>query len=62
MTIMRFADVRIEQAYKGNLHHNSAFLPFIKNVWNIQEAMNNSDSLTRMVRRLEKLAADNSTL
>lgn len=43
------------KATKGK-EYNSAILPFIKNVWNIQEAMTNSDSLTRMVNRLRKLA------
>lgn len=45
------------RAAKGK-EYNSAIVPFIENAWNIQEAMSNSDSLTRMVRRLEKLASD----
>lgn len=47
------------KATKGK-EYNSAILPFIKNVWNIKEAMTNSDSLTRMVNRLRKLV-DNYT-
>lgn len=37
--------------------YNSAILPFIENDWNIENAMLNSDSLTRMVGRLRSLEA-----
>lgn len=43
------------KAAKGK-EYNSAILPFIRNCWNIEEAMNNSDSLARMVGRLKRLA------
>lgn len=42
-------------ATKGK-EYNSAIVPFIKNYWNIEEAMKNSDSLQRMVCRLKALA------
>lgn len=32
--------------------YNQAVVPFIKNFWNIEAAMANSDSLTRMINRL----------
>lgn len=35
--------------------YNDAIVPFIKNVWNIEQAKTNSDSLQRMLRRLECL-------
>jgi hypothetical protein len=35
--------------------YNSCMLPFIQNVWNIDDARQNSDSLNRMVLRIEKL-------
>ncbi|MDE5947803.1 MAG: DUF4276 family protein [Prevotella sp.] len=35
--------------------YNDAIVPFIKNVWNIKQAKINSDSLQRMLRRLECL-------
>ena len=41
-------------ATKGK-EYNSAVVPFIKNAWNIDTAMQNSDSLTRMVKRLQAL-------
>lgn len=44
------------KAAKGK-EYNPAMLPFIRNHWDITEAMKNSDSLTRMVGRLKKLAA-----
>lgn len=39
------------QACKGK-EYNSAMLPFVKEVWNIEAATQNSDSLSRMIRRL----------
>lgn len=36
--------------------YNVAILPFVKNIWNIDEAMKNSDSLSRMVLRLKRLS------
>lgn len=58
----RYAELREQistsgEATKGK-EYNSAILPFIKNKWNIQEAMNNSDSLVRMVNRLRNLAVN----
>jgi len=41
-------------AAKGK-EYNPAVVPFIKNAWSIDNAMQNSDSLTRMVRRLQAL-------
>lgn len=41
-------------ATKGK-EYNSAILPFINDVWNIDAAMENSDSLSRMVKRLRNL-------
>lgn len=35
--------------------YNAAILPFIREQWNIADAMENSDSLTRMVKRLNDL-------
>lgn len=35
--------------------YNNAVVPFIQNVWNIDTAMHNSDSLQRMIRRLNNL-------
>lgn len=35
--------------------YNNALVPFIKNDWNIEAAKENSDSLQRMIRRLEEL-------
>lgn len=36
--------------------YNDGILPFVKTFWNIEEAMKNSDSLSRMVKRLKSLA------
>ena len=41
-------------ASKGK-EYNSAVVPFVKNSWNIETAMSNSDSLIRMVNRLRLL-------
>ena len=41
-------------ATKGK-EYNPAVVPFIKNDWNIENAMQNSDSLKRMVIRLQTL-------
>lgn len=41
-------------ATKGK-EYNPAVVPFIKNAWSIDSAMPNSDSLTRMVKRLQAL-------
>lgn len=35
--------------------YNNALIPFIKTYWNIDAAKENSDSLQRMIRRLEEL-------
>ncbi|MCL1942941.1 MAG: hypothetical protein FWF54_05260 [Candidatus Azobacteroides sp.] len=35
--------------------YNSCMLPFIKNQWNIENAMENSDSLSRMIFRIKNL-------
>lgn len=43
------------KASKGP-EYNVAILPFVKNIWNIDEAMKNSDSLSRMVLRLKRLS------
>ena len=43
------------KASKGP-EYNDAILPFVKNIWNIDEAMKNSDSLSRMVLRLKRLS------
>jgi len=42
------------KATKGK-EYNSAILPFIRDKWNVKAAMQNSDSLCRMVRRLTDL-------
>lgn len=42
------------KATKGK-EYNTAILPFISNDWDIAEAMNNSDSLCRMINRLQAL-------
>ncbi|AWA31062.1 hypothetical protein HYN48_13745 [Flavobacterium magnum] len=42
----------ISGAKKGPAY-NSAILPFIKNVWNIEEAAKNSNSLARTIARLQ---------
>ena len=41
-------------ATKGT-EYNTCMLPFIQNAWNIDNARKNSDSLNRMVLRIEKL-------
>ena len=50
-------------ACKGR-EYNQAVVPFIKNYWNIEAAMANSNSLERMVSRLrslsERLSVDNA--
>jgi len=43
-----------KNAAKGP-EYNSCILPFIQNAWNIDAACQNSDSLNRMILRLEKL-------
>lgn len=43
-----------EGATKGP-EYNSCILPFINNIWNIDDACKNSDSLTRMVNRIRIL-------
>lgn len=35
--------------------YNSAMLPFIQNIWNIDSAKENSDSLNRMISRINEL-------
>jgi hypothetical protein len=37
--------------------YNSCLLPFVENIWNIENARNNTDSLNRMIIRLQALAA-----
>jgi hypothetical protein len=49
-----------KNAAKGP-EYNSCMLPFIQNAWNIDDARKNSDSLNRMILRIEKLIrAENS--
>ena len=43
-----------KNAAKGP-EYNSCMLPFIQNAWNIDDARNNSDSLNRMILRIENL-------
>lgn len=43
-------------AVKGK-EYNVAMTPFIKQYWNVENAMKNSDSLKRMVERLKSLAS-----
>lgn len=43
---------------KKGKEYNDAVIPFVENVWNIDAALPNSDSLQRMVRRLHALLAD----
>lgn len=45
-----------KNATKGP-EYNSCMLPFIQNVWNIDNARQNSDSLNRMILRLKKLSS-----
>lgn len=40
--------------------YNAGILPFINRHWNIKKAMENSDSLKRMVNRLNKLCEQKS--
>lgn len=47
----------VGKSCKGK-EYNSTLLPFIKNQWNISVAMENSDSLKRMVSRIVKLNED----
>jgi len=60
--IKEFKDQMIPQngAKKGR-EYNSALTPFIINNWNIDNARMNSDSLNRMIYRIEKLAGDSKT-
>ena len=43
---------------KKGKEYNDAIIPFVENHWNIDSALPNSDSLQRMVRRLEILLSD----
>jgi len=43
-----------KKASKGS-EYNSCMLPFIQNAWNIDDARQNSDSLNRMILRIENL-------
>lgn len=43
---------------KKGPEYNDAVLPFIETVWDVKSALANSDSLQRMVRRLNTLLAD----
>jgi hypothetical protein len=38
--------------------YNSCMLPFTQNIWNIDNARQNTDSLNRMIVRLQNLAPD----
>jgi len=53
------SEIKSQIAVQGNAckgrEYNSAMLPFIRDKWNVVSAMNNSDSLTRMVHRLQEL-------
>lgn len=42
--------------------YNKALVPFIKNNWNIDVAKENSDSLQRMIRRIEDLVKKHSEI
>jgi hypothetical protein len=44
----------IKNAKKGP-EYNNCILPFIQNEWNIDNARRNTDSLSRMIRRIEAL-------
>ncbi|MBN1927821.1 MAG: hypothetical protein JW798_18455 [Prolixibacteraceae bacterium] len=48
-------------AKKGK-EYNTALTPFIKNHWNIKNAMNHSDSLYRMINRIKKIVSQYQTL
>ena len=43
-----------KNAAKGP-EYNSCILPFIQSAWNISNARQNSDSLNRMILRIEEL-------
>ncbi len=45
----------MDESCKGK-EYNTKLLPFIREQWNISEAIKNSDSLTRMIRRINDLA------
>ena len=44
----------VDSACKGK-EYNSAVVPYIKNNWDINEAMRNSDSLRRMVDKIKRV-------
>ena len=46
------------QGPKKGKEYNDAVIPFVEEVWNIDSALPNSDSLQRMVRRLQELLFD----
>ena len=50
-----------KNASKGP-EYNHCILPFIQNAWNIDNARKNSDSLNRMIMRIENLVNDNTKL
>jgi len=50
-----------KNAAKGP-EYNSCMLPFIQNIWNIDDARQNSDSLNRMITRIENLIRERSKL
>ncbi|WP_230458308.1 hypothetical protein [Leptospira weilii] len=52
-TILREKLIPKVYAKKGP-EYNSALLPFIQNIWNIEEAKQNSYSLRRAVERIQK--------
>ena len=53
------AELKAQMVAQGNAakgkEYNTAILPFINNVWNVAAASANSDSLRRMIRRLQDL-------
>ena len=58
--VKEFKDQMIPQngAKKGK-EYNSALTPFIRKQWDIDNARLNSDSLNRMINRIEKLITSN---
>ncbi len=52
--------IRQQVAAKGKnckgKEYNSAIIPFIQNEWNIDNAKQNSDSLSRMIERIKRLS------
>lgn len=55
------SELKAQMVAQGNAakgkEYNPAVLPFIKEVWNVEAAAANSDSLRRMIKRLNDLVA-----